>query len=57
VRAVARALHRAVPGVPVLVGGPAVATDDTARAMGADGWAADGASVAEVLHELTRRGS
>ncbi|HZR13151.1 MAG TPA: B12-binding domain-containing protein [Acidimicrobiia bacterium] len=57
VRSAVRALHRAVPGVPVLVGGPAVPDDDTARSLGADGWAADGAGVVTVLEALTRRGA
>jgi excisionase family DNA binding protein len=57
VRSVVRALHRAVPGVPVLVGGPAVPDHDTARTMGGEGWAADGAGVATLLEQLTRGGS
>jgi MerR family transcriptional regulator, light-induced transcriptional regulator len=57
VRAVARAVRRAVPGVPVLVGGPAVPDNRTAHDMGADGWAADGAGVVALLRDLTHGGS
>ncbi len=42
-------LHRRVPGVPVMLGGPAVTTEETARRAGADGWAADGAGAAELM--------
>ncbi|HEY7137329.1 MAG TPA: B12-binding domain-containing protein [Acidimicrobiia bacterium] len=57
VRAVVRAVHRAVPDVPVLVGGPAVRDERSARAMGADGWAADGVGVIALLEPSTRKRS
>lgn len=44
-----RLLHRRVPGVPVLVGGPAIPTENSARETGADGWAADAAGAAEMF--------
>lgn len=44
-----RQLHRRKPGVPVLVGGPAVRTAKDAREAGADGWAADAAGAAEMF--------
>jgi excisionase family DNA binding protein len=42
-------LHRRMPGVPVMLGGPAVPTEKVARRAGADGWAPDGASAAELF--------
>lgn len=38
VRRVVRAVHAAAPGVPVLVGGAAIADADAAERLGADGW-------------------
>lgn len=49
-------LHRRLPGVPVLLGGPAVVDEGTAQAAGADGWAADGAAVAGALAQLAVSG-
>lgn len=55
----ARAVRKAVPGVPVLIGGPAVGSEAEATSLGADAWGADGAQVVEVLQGLKppRRGS
>lgn len=36
-------------GVPIVVGGSAVTDDDTATALGADGWATDGLSAVELV--------
>lgn len=49
------ALHRHVPGVPVLLGGPAVASEEAARASGADAWAPDASSVVDLVLNLERR--
>ena len=51
-RAIA-ALREQVGPVPVIVGGPAVASEDAARALGADGWAPDAAGALEVVLTLT----
>ena len=50
-RAVSR-LHEHLPGVGVFLGGPAVGSEETARASGADGWAADAGSAAELVLRL-----
>ncbi len=47
-------LHRRLPGMPVMLGGPAVPTEKTARQAGADGWAADAARAAELFIGLKR---
>lgn len=47
-----RQLHRRMPGVPVLVGGPAVRNEKAARELGADGWAADAAAAADLFVRL-----
>lgn len=49
------AVRRAVPGVAALVGGPAVPDRGVAEALGADGWAADAAGVAQHLEALMAR--
>jgi len=51
------ALHEAVPGVPVLVGGHAVQDADQAVALGADAFAADGRGVVALVEELVQQGS
>jgi excisionase family DNA binding protein len=51
-RATVRAVRDALPGVPVFVGGPAVPDDAAARAMGADGWAADARALVQALDAL-----
>jgi methanogenic corrinoid protein MtbC1 len=43
------------PTVAVLVGGRAVHDDDHARALGADGWAADARAAVGVLDRLAER--
>lgn len=48
-RRAVRALHAAVPGVPVFVGGPAVPSSDVARDLGADHWASDAGTFADLL--------
>lgn len=54
-RSVARTVRDELPGVPLLLGGPAVRDEDEARALGADGWAVDAASAALVLESLRGR--
>jgi excisionase family DNA binding protein len=49
-------LHRRVPGVPVMLGGPAVRSEKVAIQAGADGWAADAAAAAELFLSRTRSG-
>ncbi|MDA8296603.1 MAG: cobalamin-dependent protein [Actinomycetota bacterium] len=46
-------LHRSVPGVPVLLGGPALASEDASLALGADGWAPDASGAARLIEERT----
>ncbi len=46
---VVEALRRARPGVPVLVGGQAVANAEVAELSGADGWAPDARSLADLI--------
>lgn len=48
-RRLTTALRRAHPTVPIIVGGPAVPSLPAARALGADGWAADAAGAALLL--------
>jgi len=52
-----RELHRRVPGVPVMLGGPAVQSEKVARQAGADGWAPDAAAAAQLFlsHALSGR--
>ena len=52
VRALAGALHRALPAVPVLIGGAAVRDEDHARELGADGWAPDGPAALDLLEQV-----
>jgi excisionase family DNA binding protein len=51
-RRAVHALHRAVPGLPVLVGGPAVRDDADARSLGGDGSGADAALALAALEDL-----
>jgi excisionase family DNA binding protein len=44
-----RALRRARPHIPILVGGPAFASQADATAVGADGWAADARGVVDAI--------
>jgi MerR family transcriptional regulator, light-induced transcriptional regulator len=44
-----RALRRARPNTPILVGGPAFTSQDDATAVGADGWAADARGVVDAI--------
>ena len=57
VRATVAALHAARPGVPVLVGGPAVSSAKAANALGADGWAPDAVRAVTVFAALVGRGA
>ena len=50
-RAVA-ALRERLPGVPIVLGGPAVRSEAAARSLGADGWAADGTGAVELVNRL-----
>lgn len=45
-------LHRQLPGVPVMLGGPAVPSEAVAETAGADGWARDGAAAADLALRL-----
>lgn len=51
------ALQRRVPGVPVMLGGPAVRSEKVARRAGADGWAPDAAGAAELFLTHSRSGT
>ena len=42
-------LHGNLPGIPVMLGGPAVTTEEAARRAGADGWAADAAGAVDLI--------
>jgi excisionase family DNA binding protein len=44
-----RAVRRARPHIPILVGGPAFASGEDAIATGADGWAADARGVVDAI--------
>ena len=46
------AVHSAVADVPVLLGGWAISDRDHATALGADGWAADGAAAVTLVESL-----
>lgn len=48
-------LHEQVPGVPVFLGGPAIADEDRAAALGADGWAANAAATVRLVTACERR--
>ncbi len=53
-RAIVRAVHRALPGLAVLVGGSAIGGAEHAARLGA-GWTGDDArSLAEVIEGLDR---
>lgn len=53
VRRAVRAVRRATPDTPVLVGGAAVADEAHAQTLGADGWSgADGAAVVATVDHL-----
>lgn len=51
------ALHEALPGLTVLVGGGAVHDEETAQALGADGWAPDALAALVLLEEAWARAS
>ncbi len=54
VRAIVRAVHRAIPGLAVLVGGSAIRGAEHAAGLGA-GWTGDDArSLADVIEGLDR---
>lgn len=55
VRALADALHRSLPEVPVLIGGAAVRDEAHARELGGDGWAADGPAALALLEQVASR--
>lgn len=50
------ALHAELDGVPVLLGGPAVTDESTARRAGADAWAPDAIRAVAVLAQMRRGG-
>jgi hypothetical protein len=50
------ALRAALPGVPLLAGGPSVTGEPAARELAADGWGADADDVAARLAELVYAG-
>jgi excisionase family DNA binding protein len=47
-------LHRRAPGIPVVLGGPAVQSAEVALRAGADGWAPDAASAVDLFINLGR---
>lgn len=51
---VRRALTTALPDVPVIVGGQAVANPEVAALLGSEGWAAGGDDLADLLDGLAR---
>ena len=51
-----RAVHRDVPGVPVIVGGGAIVDEQHAGRLGADGYASDGRSFVDLLQGLPAPG-
>jgi excisionase family DNA binding protein len=51
-RDAARTVRSVAPSVPLLVGGPVVTSEQQARDLGADRWAADAHDVLAVLDEL-----
>lgn len=51
---VRRSLADALPDVPVIVGGQAVANPEVAMMLGSEGWAASGDELVEVLEDLAR---
>ncbi|MCB0977790.1 MAG: helix-turn-helix domain-containing protein [Acidimicrobiales bacterium] len=56
-RDVVLAVREDLPGVPVLLGGRAVANDGIASLAGADGWASDLRGVGDLVDELIRQRS
>jgi methanogenic corrinoid protein MtbC1 len=46
------AIHDALDGVPVLVGGWAISGEDHANALGADGWAPDGGTAVALVERI-----
>ena len=42
-------IRDASPGAPVILGGPAIGDESTARSLGADGWAPDAGAAADLL--------
>ncbi|MDQ3385284.1 MAG: cobalamin-dependent protein [Actinomycetota bacterium] len=55
VRALADGLHRALPDVPVLIGGAGVRDEAHAHELGADGWAPDGPAALALLEQVVSR--
>ncbi|HEX5994464.1 MAG TPA: B12-binding domain-containing protein [Jiangellales bacterium] len=55
-QAVATAVRSVAPDTPILIGGPAVTSEEQAAEVGSDGWASDAAALAELL-AVPRRGS
>jgi len=55
IRELTWALHEALPGVAVLIGGGAVRDEGTAQALGADGWAPDALAALVLLEEASAR--
>jgi methanogenic corrinoid protein MtbC1 len=53
VTSVISALRRQNPSSQVLAGGPALGDRDEASALGADGWASDGATAADLLEAVS----
>jgi excisionase family DNA binding protein len=49
-------LHQRLPGIPVMLGGPAVTSADVARRAGADGWAPDAATAVDLTLRIQRAG-
>jgi len=47
-------LRSAVPGVPLLLGGPAISDGTAAQAAGADAWAPDAAAVVRLMEHIKR---
>jgi 5-methyltetrahydrofolate--homocysteine methyltransferase len=50
-----RRVRSELPGVPVLLGGPAVTTEAVAQKAGADGWAPDAVAAGDALDAVTAR--
>ena len=57
VRALADALHQALPGVPVLMGGGGVLDAAHASGLGADGWAPAGPAALALLEDVVAKGA
>lgn len=52
-----REVRRQIPNLPVLLGGPAVPTEQAARDAGADGWAPDAAEAVGLFACYSQRGA